>query len=138
VETVVVGGPIVDKASEWKAMFKSRQSTGKSLEKSMSTKRSVERRSFMKNGLLAGSAATVGGGLLANSTSAQERGRLNPGDAAILQFLAAAELIESEQRYAMNAIHCIGFDVHEKTISYWARRFFPLGAPAALVHYAAF
>ncbi|MEA2542303.1 MAG: hypothetical protein QOH35_3669 [Acidobacteriaceae bacterium] len=48
----------------------------------------------MKNGLLAGSAATVGVGLLANTTSAQERGRLNPGDAAILRFLAAAELIE--------------------------------------------
>jgi hypothetical protein len=38
----------------------------------------------------------------------------------------------------MNAIHCIVFDVHKKTISYWAGRFFPLGAPAAVVHYAAF
>ena len=27
---------------------------------------------------------------------AQERGRLNPGDAAILRFLAAAELIEAD------------------------------------------
>src|SRR6202034_2359241 len=43
-----------------------------------------------------GGAATVGAGLLANSASAQERGRLNPGDAAILRFLAAAELIESD------------------------------------------
>src|SRR6202167_4002320 len=59
-------------------------------------KRSVNRRSFMKSGLLAGGAATVGAGLLANSASAQERGRLNPGDAAILRFLAAAELIESD------------------------------------------
>jgi hypothetical protein len=57
------------------------------------TMRPVDRRSFMKNGLLAG-----GAGLLANGTStgAQERGRLNPGDAAILRFLAAAELIESD------------------------------------------
>ncbi len=40
----------------------------------------------------------MGAGLLANGTSAraQERGRLNPGDAAILRFLAAAELIESD------------------------------------------
>ncbi|HET6219255.1 MAG TPA: hypothetical protein VFE27_19690 [Acidobacteriaceae bacterium] len=60
------------------------------------TTRSVDRRSFMKNGLLAGGAATVGVGLLANTTSAQERGRLNPGDTAILRFLAAAELIEAD------------------------------------------
>jgi hypothetical protein len=68
------------------------------------TKRPVDRRSFMKNGLLAGGAATVGAGLLANGTPAraQERGRLNPGDIAILRFLAAAELIESDlwQQYA--------------------------------------
>ena len=67
------------------------------MKKSVSTTTSsVDRRSFMKNGLLAGGAATVGVGLLAKTTSAQERGRLNPGDAAILRFLAAAELIESD------------------------------------------
>src|ERR1700723_384147 len=69
------------------------------MEKSASTiKRSVDRRSFMKSGLLAGGAAAVGAGLLANGTSAraQERGRLSPGDAAILRFLAAAELIEAD------------------------------------------
>jgi hypothetical protein len=59
-------------------------------------KRPVNRRSFMKSGLLAGGAAAVGAGLLANKSSAQERGRLNRGDAAILRFLAAAELIESD------------------------------------------
>jgi hypothetical protein len=63
-----------------------------------SSKRSVNRRSFMKSGLLASGAATVSAGLLANSPSAQaqERGRLNYGDAAILRFVAAAELIESD------------------------------------------
>jgi hypothetical protein len=62
------------------------------------TTRPVDRRSFMKSGLLAGGAAAVGAGLLANGTSAraQERGRLGKGDAAILRFLAAAELIESD------------------------------------------
>jgi hypothetical protein len=55
----------------------------------------------MRSGLLAGGAAAVGAGLLANGTSAQAQelesgGRLNPGDAAILRFLAAAELIESD------------------------------------------
>jgi hypothetical protein len=50
------------------------------------------------SGLLAGGAAAVGAGLLANGTSAraQERGYLNAGDVAILRFLAAAELIESD------------------------------------------
>src|ERR1700723_348508 len=72
------------------------------MEKSASTiKRSVDRRSFMKSGLLAGGAAAVGAGLLANATSvrAQERvtrGPLSPGDAAVLRFLAAAQLIESD------------------------------------------
>ena len=62
------------------------------------TTRPVDRRSFMKSGLLAGGAAAVGAGLLTNATPAraQERGRLNPGDTAILRFLAAAELIESD------------------------------------------
>jgi hypothetical protein len=65
------------------------------------TKNPLDRRSFMRSGLLVGGAATIGVGLLANSTSvqAQERasgGRLNQGDAAVLRFLAAAELIESD------------------------------------------
>ena len=65
------------------------------------TKRSVDRRSFMKNGLLAGGAATVGAGLLANATSARAQdwkdgGSLDKGDIAILRFLAAAEIIESD------------------------------------------
>jgi Ferritin-like domain len=63
-------------------------------------KRPVDRRSFMKGGLLAGGAA-VGAGLLANGTSAHAQrgksgGRLNAGDTAILRFLAAAELIEAD------------------------------------------
>ncbi len=53
----------------------------------------------MKGGLLAGGA--VGAGLLANGTTAHAQygksgGRLNAGDAAILRFLAAAELIEAD------------------------------------------
>jgi hypothetical protein len=65
------------------------------------TKNPLDRRSFMRSGLLASGAATIGVGLLANGTAvrAQERasgGRLGQGDAAILRFLAAAELIESD------------------------------------------
>ncbi len=64
-------------------------------------KNPLDRRSFMRSGLLASGAATIGVGLLANGTSvrAQERasgGRLSESDEAILRFLAAAELIESD------------------------------------------
>ncbi|MFZ0274737.1 MAG: twin-arginine translocation signal domain-containing protein [Acidobacteriaceae bacterium] len=65
------------------------------------TKRAVDRRSFIKTGLVAGGAATIGGGLLASAVPARAQnygggGRLNAGDTAILRFLAAAELIESD------------------------------------------
>ena len=65
------------------------------------TRRSVDRRSFMRSGLLASGAATIGAGLLANTTSARaqdsrEDGRLDAADVAILRFLAAAELIEAD------------------------------------------
>jgi len=63
-----------------------------------------DRRSFIKNGLVAAGAATMGVGLLANDSSvfAQNQGRgkgsgeLTQGDAAILRFLAAAEIIETD------------------------------------------
>src|ERR1700686_2764984 len=59
----------------------------------------VNRRSFMRHGLAAGAAATVGAGILANSNFAVAQGasdKLRKGDVAILQFLAAAEIIESD------------------------------------------
>jgi hypothetical protein len=68
------------------------------MENPVKNMRSVNRRSFMKSGLLASGAATMGAGLLGNGTlaRAQEQGRLDNGDAAILRFVAAAELIESD------------------------------------------
>jgi hypothetical protein len=69
--------------------------------------RPVNRRSFIKNGAMAAGAATVGAGLLTHGLAAfgaepSSNGSLNSGDVAILQFLAAAELIESDlwQQYA--------------------------------------
>ena len=66
---------------------------------------SVNRRSFLKKGVLAAGAATVSAGLLGRSlpTFGEEKsGNLPPGDAGILRFLAAAEIIESDlwQQYA--------------------------------------
>ena len=58
----------------------------------------VNRRSFMRRSLVAG-AATVGAGMFANSNFAVAQGasgKLRKGDVAILQFLAAAEIIESD------------------------------------------
>jgi hypothetical protein len=66
----------------------------------ISTKRSVNRRSLLKGGLLAGG-ATLGAGLLSPSRTAfadnDDRVRdLDRGDIAILRFLAAAEIIETD------------------------------------------
>ena len=63
------------------------------------------RRSFLKKGALAASAAMVGAGLLGTGKVAfgqESTGSLTKGDIAILRFLAAAELIESDlwQQYA--------------------------------------
>jgi hypothetical protein len=66
-----------------------------------SISRPVDRRSFLQGSLLAGG-AVAGAGLLADGmlvraqAQTQESGPLNPGDSAILRFLAAAELIESD------------------------------------------
>jgi hypothetical protein len=72
------------------------------MEQSMkNTKHPLDRRSFMKSGLLAGSAATISAGLLSNGALARAQsddpnGSLDAGDVAILRFLAAAELIEAD------------------------------------------
>jgi Ferritin-like domain len=57
------------------------------------------RRSFLKKGMAAG-AVTMGAGLLTNSSSVfaedERSGRLTPGDAALLRFAAAAEILETD------------------------------------------
>jgi hypothetical protein len=67
-------------------------------ESSKVLKRPVNRRSLLKGGLLAGG-ATLGAGVLGKGASAFGQATssgLNKGDIAILSFLAAAELIESD------------------------------------------
>jgi hypothetical protein len=60
--------------------------------------RSVDRRALLRTGMLAGSAVAVGAGLIGSETRAygQSGDSLTNGDIAILRFLAAAELIESD------------------------------------------
>ena len=63
-------------------------------------RRSANRRSFLQGGVIAAGAATVGTALLADRSSADDRevenGPLLEGDIAVLRFLAAAEIIESD------------------------------------------
>jgi hypothetical protein len=62
--------------------------------------RSAHRRSFLKNSMVAGAVATVGAGILGTGlpafASATSNAAITEGDIAILRFLAAAELIESD------------------------------------------
>src|SRR5467141_4377243 len=55
----------------------------------------LSRRSFLGKSLAVG-AGTIGAGLLANAPTARASSGLTKGDAAILRFLAAAELIETD------------------------------------------
>ncbi len=72
-----------------------------------SSRSSVNRRSFLRGSMVAG-AATIGAGILAGGlpalaqTKKKSSSTLSSGDIAILQFLAAAELIETDlwQQYA--------------------------------------
>lgn len=65
--------------------------------------KSLNRRSFVKNGLTAAGLATAGAGVLANSSSVlaeegpeEHSGRLTKGDAALLRFAAVAEILETD------------------------------------------
>src|SRR5579885_1779213 len=61
---------------------------------------STSRRSFIRSGLVAGGTGVLGAGLLANGLPAfaeeEKSHALTGGDVAILRFLAAAEIIESD------------------------------------------
>jgi hypothetical protein len=60
----------------------------------------ASRRSFLKNSMVAGAMATAGAGILGRSLPAfaqeSSNSAITQGDVAILRFLAAAELIESD------------------------------------------
>ena len=68
-----------------------------------SMKSAINLRSFVKNGVTIAGAATLGTGLLAGAPSllaepepGEHSGRLSAGDAALLRFAAAAEILESD------------------------------------------
>jgi Ferritin-like domain len=60
---------------------------------------SASRRSFLRKGLVAGGAGAIGAGLLTNGLpvfAAEKTSSLTKGDVAILRFLSAAEIIETD------------------------------------------
>src|SRR6266436_2743700 len=65
------------------------------LERSKSRKLSISRRSFLGKTIALG-AGTVGAGLLGSIRTAEASGSLSTGDAALLRFPAALELIEAD------------------------------------------
>ena len=63
--------------------------------RSKARKRYISRRSFLGNTIAIG-AGTMGAGLLASIRTAEASGGLTPGDAALLRFPAALELLEAD------------------------------------------
>src|SRR5262249_24311473 len=73
-----------------------RSATNEAERKTNRRRRSFSRRAFLRGSLAAG-AGTLGLGLLGNIPSTKaSRGGLTPGDAALLRFAAAAELLEAD------------------------------------------
>jgi hypothetical protein len=65
------------------------------------SKSNTSRRSFLRKGLAVGGAGTIGAGLLTSGLSLPafaeaESGGLTKGDVAILRFLSAAEILETD------------------------------------------
>src|SRR4029077_3267139 len=71
-------------------------SKSETLENRVTPRRSyISRRAFLGNTIALG-AGTMGAGLLASIGTAEASGGLTPGDAALLRFTAALELIEAD------------------------------------------
>jgi hypothetical protein len=72
------------------------------MQNTWSSMKAINRRSFLRNGLTTAGVATAGMGLLTTSASAlghdfpESSGVLTRGDAAMLRFAAAAEIIETD------------------------------------------
>ena len=60
------------------------------------SKRATSRRSFLRKGLVAGGAGLLANGLALPAFAEESSGSLTSGDVAILRFLAAVEIIESD------------------------------------------
>jgi hypothetical protein len=81
------------------------------------SKSSISRRSFLGKSLAVG-AGTIGAGLLTSTRTARASGGLTPGDAALLRFPAALELIEADFWIQYNELGGIpDTEVHSGTVN---------------------
>src|SRR5205823_5940950 len=64
-------------------------------ERAKPSRNSMSRRSFLGKSLAVG-AGTIGAGLFVSTRNAEASGGLTPGDAALLRFAAAAEILEAD------------------------------------------
>src|SRR5947208_4184492 len=64
-------------------------------ERSNPSRNSISRRSFLGKSLAVG-AGTIGAGILASTRTAKASGDITEGDAALLRFAAAAEILETD------------------------------------------
>src|SRR5947207_5582370 len=65
-------------------------------ERAKPSKGSISRRSFLGKSLAVGAGTIGGAGLLTSIRTAEASGGLTPGDAALLRFAAAAEILEAD------------------------------------------
>src|SRR5438094_8035179 len=68
----------------------------KSEERVRAPKKFISRRSFLGKSLAVGAGTIGGAGLLTSIRNAEASGGLTPGDAALLRFAAAAEILEAD------------------------------------------
>jgi len=68
----------------------------KSEERVKPSRRFISRRSFLGKSLAVGAGTIGGAGLLTSTRNADASGGLTPGDAALLRFAAAAEILETD------------------------------------------
>jgi hypothetical protein len=80
------------KADNYKASHSSQNNSEKKIKH---RRKSISRRSFLGTSFALG-AGTLGAGLLPSIRTAEASGGLTPGDAALLRFAAAAEILEAD------------------------------------------
>ncbi len=86
---------IIDSSANYSDKSENRLLEDNLEKRSKRRKSSISRRSFLGKSLAVG-AGTIGAGLLTTIRTAEASGGLTPGDAALLRFAAAAEILEAD------------------------------------------
>jgi hypothetical protein len=100
------------------------------MERTQQSSHGTNRRSFMPKGVAVGARAAGVGRLFADPPQASAHGGLTKGDVAILQFLAAAEVLEADLRAQYNELGGVqdsevpggyGNPAYTAALAYWTR-----------------